>query len=925
MRVDQVSIVGNPQLILPVRSVIWPVNLGTPPRRAAGFQPRVQAQEIFGAWESEGPSPRLEAAATVLITGPAGVGKTQLAANVYENAASMGTDLLMWVKAESRTSVVTAFAVAAERVQASVPEGANTDQKAAAFLDWLSVTDRPWLMVLDNASDPVQLSGLWPRGRGRVLATTYRQDAGLLIGAVTTVQLGVFTASEANSYIEGRVHEAGRNGVETKADVLDEASDLARDLGYLPVALAQAISVILYKATCCSDYRTDFADRTSRLSELFPDPLPADEYGRTVATTWSLALEQADSMIPKGLASCIAQLIAATDPSGAPEAVFLAEPSLAFLSTVTPEDESADTPSSSSLLTPAKARLALRNLHTLSLIDHQPYAPATVRMHRLAQRAVREVAQSGCIEVAVGVVADSLTAIWAANERDGRTLLLSNAEHVIRASADALWNDRPHPLLYQAGSSMLEAGMVGAAIQHFQWLGDQNAIRLGPHEPDTLTSKDYLAIAYRDAGNLSVATTLFEQTLSDRERVLGREHPRTLATRSNLAGAYLDAGKLARGGHLLEQTLSDVERVRGNDHPDTLTARSNLAIAYREAGNLAGAVKLWEQNVADRERVLGSDHQDTLFARNQLAGAYLASGNLAGAIELFGQSLTEVERVLGEDHPRTLTARNNLAGAYVEAGDLVRAAQLLEQSLTEVERVLGMDHPHTLTVRNNLAGVHLDTGNLPRAAQLFKQTLTDRERVLGEDHPDTMSTRGNLAAVYRDAGNLVRATKLFEQVLVDAERVLGNDHPATLGSRINLADAYRRAGNLADAIKLNEQTRIDVERILGNDHPDTLTARNNLAGAYQDAGNLTEAIKLFEQTVADRERLLGKVHPHTLGSRNNLAVAYLRAGNLAAAIKLLEHTLLDAERVLGKEHPHTLTARANLAKVNASARRGLKA
>ncbi|MFF9025636.1 tetratricopeptide repeat protein, partial [Streptomyces eurythermus] len=46
-----------------------------------------------------------------------------------------------------------------------------------------------------------------------------------------------------------------------------------------------------------------------------------------------------------------------------------------------------------------------------------------------------------------------------------------------------------------------------------------------------------LASAYRSVGDLARAIPLYEQTLTDSERVLGEEHPITMTVRDNLTAA----------------------------------------------------------------------------------------------------------------------------------------------------------------------------------------------------------------------------------------------------------------------------------------------------------------------------------------------------------------------------------------------------
>lgn len=897
-------------MVLPVRPVAWPARLGMPPKLAADFQPRSQTEDISRSWVDESKAPRLDTARTVLITGPSGVGKTQLAANFFEDPTQADIDLRLWVNAESRASVVTAFSEAADRVQAPVPDEANDDQKAAALLNWLSVTDRSWLVVFDNVNEPSQLSGLWPKGPGRVLATTYRQDAALILGTGTTVKLGVFSPNEAHSYIDRRIRRANRNGMQTVTNVFDEAGELAWDLGFLPVALAQAVSVILYQMISCKDYRQDFADRATYLAQLFPDRLPADEYGRTVTTTWSLALEQAESMEPTGLALRMVVLAAGTDPSGVPEAVLLAGPSRTFVAGASIPDESTELVSEH--LTMANARIVLRNLHALSLIEHRSGSPTTVQMHGLTQRVVRESTPTKGLEEAVAAVADSLDAVWEENELDGRVLLLSNVEHMISIAPEVLWKNGPHGVLYRVGRSMIEGQMATVAIDYLEWLTVQARNRLGTEHPAALTACSDLACAYQAAGNTIRAIELFRQTLTKQERVLRADHPQTLITCNNLATAYYDAGRQTDAIELFGRILAVRERVLGMDHPHTLTSCNNLASAYRAAGRLDKAIPLLEQTLSNRELILGADHPHTLTTRNNLAATYQSSGRLDDAIQLFKKNMADTQVVRGPEHPETLNARSNLASAYQAAGVFPEAIELFTQVLADAERVLGVEHLYVLNSRNALASAYQAAGHLTEAVPLLEQSLAEQERVLDADHPQAMSTRNNLATAYFAVGRVTEAIKLLERNLTDQERVLSEDHPGTLATRSNLGSAYQAAGDFPRAIALLEQILFEQERVLSAGHPQMMATRNNLASAYYAAGDVPRAIVLFESILIEQERVLSTDHPYTMSTRNNLSFALEAAGSLDKAITLYKQTLADLERVLGHDHPHTIATRDNL-------------
>jgi hypothetical protein len=178
-------------------------------------------------------------------------------------------------------------------------------------------------------------------------------------------------------------------------DLASEAAELAAEVGHLPLALAQAAAVIVNDALTCAGYRALLADRANTLDDLFPDDpaVSGDEYDRTLAGTWSLAVDRADALAPAGAARPVLTVAAVLDPHGVPEAVLTGTAVRALVG----RDSAGD------------ARRALRNLHRLSLVTHDTAdAVRSVRMHALAQRSTVESLDREALPVVVATAADAV-------------------------------------------------------------------------------------------------------------------------------------------------------------------------------------------------------------------------------------------------------------------------------------------------------------------------------------------------------------------------------------------------------------------------------------------------------------------------------------------------------------------------------------
>lgn len=732
-----------------------------------------------------------------------GVGKTQLAADYALAAWSTGNlDVLVWITANTRLSVVSSYAQAGRELCRADSE--NPEEAARAFIAWLTpktgaATCR-WLIVLDDVADPEDLQGLWPPAspHGQTLVTTRRRDAALTGEGRRLIEVGVYSDTEAAEYL--RESLAARD----RSQTTQELRELASVLGYLPLALAQAAAYLVDSGKDADAYRTLLADRGTLLADTVPERLP-DGQDVPWAAAWSLSVDRADSLRPVGLARPILSLAAVLNANGIPQSVLTSQPVLEYLTDYRTRDRSRAKRWLAGLArwrTPLQCLTTcdeviggLRALHRLSLVDHVCSGGIEeVRVHQLVQRATRDTLTSQELARVAGIAADALSAVWREPRHRATPVrdLCANVEALTRHVEEALYQPDAHAVLYRAGRSLGDAGQVTAAVEYFERLVAATSGRFGIDAPDTLAARGNLAYWQGRAGNVSGATLAFERLYADRARVLGEHHPHTLTARGNVARWKGEAGDAAGAVSDYEELLTDQDRELGPDHPDTLTTRHNLAYWRGQSGDISGAVTACQELLADEVRVLGKDHPETLSARANLARWQGEAGDPDGAADAFEQLLAHKQRVLGKEHPETLVTRGDLARWKGEAGEPASAVQGFEALLADEVELLGEEHPETLATRGNLARWQGEAGDPAGAADATAQLLPDMIKVLGKDHPHTLTARHNLARWQGEAGDATGAWKSFQQLLSDRKRVLGDNHPHTHATAASLAEWKRQ-------------------------------------------------------------------------------------------------------------------------------------
>jgi tetratricopeptide (TPR) repeat protein len=700
----------------------WPVWSGPVPPLADGFTarpdtvPGLETALIPGATVALVP----EQAPGSAQDWRASSGKTQMARYFAESLwRSPGVDLLTWVVASSRASVLSGFVQAATAMGAG--DAGDAESVAARFIDWLSRTTRPWLVVLDDLRDGADLRGLWPSGpTGRLLITT--PNPAVLAGEHRALALPVpaFSTREAMGYLSGRLS--------TDPDQRSGAIDLVGDLGCEPLALAQASAVIVSSGMSCRDYRQHFMQRQKQLVEAGrAEPSAA-------AVTWTFSAEYAEHLSSGVSIRALVTLAALLDGHGIPGAVFTTAAVGGYLAENVAVRDPGAPPAD-----PQRTWNAIGSLRQAGLLTVDPSGSSpTVRISPVIQAVIRAAVPDDLYDRAAQAAADALLEVWPRDEPRSRLAadLRACAVSLRQAAGDVLWAEgRCHPLLMLTGQSIDSARLTGPAIAYWRELAADSERILGPGALETLMVAGRLGETLMVAGQAAEAAPVFQRVLDGRAGVLGPDHPAAIAAKVSLGRALVATGRAGDAVPVLEQALAGSELVRGADHIDTLAAREEYAGAALAAGMPAEAVRSYRHALADRERLQGGQHPGASSASLGLAAAYLADGKAKDAIAQYKQVLADREAALGPDHPDTLQVRNGLAAANFSAGRMGPALQLYEETCAGYERIIGPNHPTTLACQTELARGYYATGRLGDALTLLNDIIARGEQTLPPGDP----------------------------------------------------------------------------------------------------------------------------------------------------------------------------------------------
>ena len=723
----------------------------------------------------------------------------------------------------------------AERAFSDIGRLGGLGETCGAGIYWLTGLEMPWLLIIDNADDPlVDYSRFFPPGeRGNILVTSRNPDCRIH----ATIGYHEFKDMEHEDAITLFLRAA-----DVKDSMDQHARSLARpvvkELGALPLALIQAGASIRQGICPLEEYLEIYA--THRRQMMSSQPVQgADQYKYTIYTTWEVSFQMLSRQATETSADAIQilQILAFLHFEQVPASVFKrAWKGLRDSANTSPRSPSLSTVFASLPFTSFFINL-LTKLYILNPRDSDPMLPSILR--------------HDCQE-------------WDAYRFRQAIAILSSFSLIFKDVATDSYS--MHPMVHFWARDRLD--------KESQMLCSSVAKTILAHSiPPTFHKSDHAfrrsLVPHLDACLHGEHTTPLLQDRQD-----GQQLDRAI----KFAAIYSESGCWVDAAVLQEQIVSAQARTLGTTHPKTLQAMSDLAWSYWNLSRIPKALELQLRVTKLSTETLGINDPMTLKAMDNLAHTYWLCGDRQKAKDLGIAAGEGMRSVLGPGHPDTLTAMHNLGQTYMHLGDAEKSKELQTEVLGARAKLLGSDHPDTLMTMASLGMSYSALGQQDEAKKLLLAVVETRKRILGQEHAYTLWAINDLSKIYCEQGEALQAEELLHDVLDAAIRTLGKDHIGTLMTLFNLSRAYGAQGRWTAAQQtLTELTEVQT-RMLGPQHPDTLIATSELARAHRQQDHFNDAEKLYLKVIEPMARTMGPEHFQTLHTVGELAQMYRDRG-----------------------------------------------
>jgi tetratricopeptide (TPR) repeat protein len=669
---------------------------------------------------------------TQSVVGLGGVGKTQLVTEyVHQSFEMKRYGHIVWLDGRNPIQAYQDLGKAFHIDFESTDSEAQCINKVERLLQSRNAS---LLLVWDDAKDQAQMQPYLAsaaRLKAHCLITSraqYWEDSSL-----SRISVNVFDEEEALTYFKRRFKNQTGLYQET------HAKGLAKQLGCLPLALAQAAAYILKKRQRASSYSLEhYLKEYGKTKHHYKQPLtPSDGYFHaTVWTTWYLSID-ALRHENKEEAALLLEKCAYLEGSA------IAEEFLRELTDSTDE----------------QLHAMIEPLLDYSLVEplmdnHLP----VIKIHQLLQEVIRLHLQEEPLPSSIPLILPALEDT--AQEEGPISEALLMRRYLTNKINQWTWNQR---------EVTFNCPPISPPISP----QELEAVRTQKKTPATALCKLIIPAAHNTRDHQMIALLLKQlvQTFHADERhmeqlramqVLFAPHIKTICNHAFTAEVgEPDAVELLFYLGNLAEYLKDTKEMQEifsrilpyyedfyRNHPLLGKVLGNLGIAYSALGDPQEQKNLLQRALVIFERYYGPDHVEVASTLNNLANAYGTLGDPKEEKRLLQRALRIKERHYGPEHMEVASTLNNLANAYSELGDPQEQKRLLQRALLIVERDYSSEYVKVASILGNLATAYSALGEFQSAQNSYHRALRINQHFFGEAHPEVGIVFFNLTALH---------------------------------------------------------------------------------------------------------------------------------------------------------------------------------
>ncbi len=677
------------------------------------------------------------------VLGLGGIGKTQLALQ-YIHHPEQSYSQRFWFRAESEITLLSDYLELVRQFKIPLEEKAPKADVIEAVKRFLEQYPN-WLAVYDNAGDYQQIKEFLPRAGGHLIITTRRQEwhhTGIKIS------IDIFSPSEAVAYLKKVILREYND--EKSHSELDSMKALAKELGYLPLALAQAGAYIQQCGISVKEYLNIYRQHSMQLLADETLPVYSDEpisensekekkIKKTIATTWVISLkaifEEEKKDGNESLVLPVLHAMSYLHADNIPRA--LLEQWIQVI-------EQAEDSISSQL----KLNKVIRLLHAYSIIQINVEKTA-VSMHRLTQMVIRHPFVKKIYPKKNKVRAD-----FNKNRKENvfEKLLPQYVEYILNNLAEII------------------------CLEFDEKMGDEE---IGIYQYSLLAHLKSL-VNHIDGLKLS---KILDESLANMLSSIGRVLHRYLGVPIEAKAYY-------------ERSLQILEGKYGKSHVNLVGVLVNFGDAQYQLGNNISQISMQERALKIEEAEYGIQDIRLVSTLLNLASGYQICGELEVMKALAERALMIQETQYGKDNYRIAHTLSVIATAYGGVGNANKKKCLLERALEILEMHHGKDHYATATILHNLANANSVLGNSKASNTLYKRALQIEENKYGKDHWQVAITLASFGATFIPH-NLDKAEEMLKRALTLLKTHFGKYNVHVFNNTFNLISVYKARGNLA--------------------------------------------------------------------------------------------------------------------------------